>query len=97
MFSCPGYLCVSSKDCVENAGIVRFFYSSEDGIPSGTGKIVGDRALLAAAWKVRRATLLALDENLRVQITGFDMDEGALTVRAAPLFKTLAARIKVVP
>ena len=85
----PSYL-----HTVGQEGVVRFIYIAEGRNPPATGRFFGDLVLLEAAWSAGHATLLAFDDYVRVRVTGFSMEDGALTVLAAPVFKALVTRIK---
>ena len=94
MVSCPGYLYVGDKSSDEDNGVVRFYVSSEGRISPAVGKIYGDTVLLEAAWNKGRATLFVFGQFVRVRVTGFNMEDGALTIVAAPVIQAVAAVMK---
>jgi hypothetical protein len=90
IFSGSGFLMTDDEQ-----GAVRFIFSAKEGVPPSIGEICGDAAVLESAWKAGHAILFAFGAEVHVQIAGFNMQNGALTVHAAPVFEALTMQIKI--
>jgi len=73
------------------AGEVYFYVTDSRGSRAIHGRIMGDPALLSAAWRAKRATLL-LNKRFAVKVLGRDRSNGALLIDGRSLFRAFASQ-----